>query len=198
MMRTTKTVEVEVPELDTLAVDPSSLPQLQQLDTLCQAARVVQSEIRSLESTKAKLMDDGEGGGIRNLASALNLPERVLGTGWDLRRSERTTESLDVAKLKLELLRLNIGFDVVCSCRTSQSAEAVDLMGALKASLGMVQTGTAAEASLGVCSLCGGSGIRPLEGLPAVNHLIESCTDRKTSVSWSVYGRDEKKKEDPT
>lgn len=194
-MRAKKIVEVEVPELYTLQVEAAVA---EQLDTLCQAARVVQSEIKTLESTKAKLMDDGEGGGIRNLASALNLPERVLGTGWDLRRTERTTESLDVAKLKLELLRLNIGFDVVCSCRTEpQPQPAHDLTSALKASLGMVQTGTATETSLGVCSLCGGSGIRPLEGLPAVNYLIESCTDRKLSVSWSVYGRDEKKKEVP-
>jgi hypothetical protein len=184
-MRTTKTVEVDVPEITAIPADPAAI---QQLDTLCQAARVIQGQIKSLETTKGKLMDDGKGGGIKPLATALNLPERVLGTGWDLRRVDRTTETLDVAKLRLELLRLNIRFEIICECQQPKPAqESVDLMAALKASLAVAQP-SAAEVA---CSLCQGTGRRTLEGLPAVNYLIAECTEIKQSTSWSVYARKE-------
>jgi hypothetical protein len=189
-MRTTKTVEVEVPELYTIQADAAAI---EQLDTLCQAARVIQGQIKSLETTKGKLMDDGHGGGIKPLATALNLPERVLGTGWDLRRVDRTTETLDVAKLKLELLRLNIRFEIICECQQPKPAqESVDLMAALKASLAVAQPQSQATTTQPVaCSLCQGTGRRTLEGLAAVNYLIAECTEIKQSTSWSVYARKE-------
>lgn len=169
MMKGTKTIKVEIPEIDSLPLDPT---QAQQLDVLCQAARAIQSQIKPLEETKKKLTDgDPEHGvlGIKQLASALDLPERVLGTGWDLRQlAPRST--LNVAKLKMELMHQAIRVEAECP-------QVVDgLLGPQ------------------VCSVCHGTGKRVLEGLPAINYLFEGCTD-VGSASWAVYARSEKKEE---
>lgn len=166
-MKGTKTIEVEIPEIDSLPLDHAAI---QQLDTLCQAARVVQSQIKPLEETKKKLTDgDPEHGvlGIKQLASALGLPERVLGTGWDLRQlAPRST--LNVAKLKMELMHQAIRIEAECP----------------KVVYGLHGPQ--------VCSVCQGTGKRVLEGLPAINYLFEMCTEFG-SASWAVYVRNEKK-----
>lgn len=167
-MRTTKTVTVEVPEISTLPLDPAVV---QQLDTLCQAARVVQSQIKPLEEIKAKLMDDGEGGGIKPLAAALGLSGRVLGTGWDLRPTPPKS-SVNIAKLKLALLHQSIQVKVICP-RTVEGPD-----------------GTSQ-----ICPVCNGTGLVVLVGLPAINHLIDECTEY-SKPGWAVYARSEK--EDPT
>lgn len=124
----TKSVVVEIPELADLALEQGAATQL---DSLCSAARSIQAQIAPLTKTKEAVMAD-----LKPLAEALALPERVLGSGWDLRRSERVTEKLNVDRLKMTLLQGGWTLD-------------------------------------------------------QANALVEQCTDRTESVSWSVYGREQ-------
>lgn len=101
----TKTVDVEIPELGDLPLDESTA---QQLDALCLAVRSVQGQIKGLEETKATVMGD-----LKPLAESLDLPERVLGAGWDLRRTVRVTEKLNLDRLKMTLLQSGWTLDQV-------------------------------------------------------------------------------------
>lgn len=159
MATKSKTIKVEVPEIDTLPIDPIAA---QQLDALCTEVRVVQGEIKDREKVKDEKMT-----ALRPLAESLNLPERVLGSAWDLRRVVRASEKINGDRLKMHLLKLNIHFDVDCT----------------KTVLTVIGT-------IEVCKNCNGTGRRYLDGLPAVNYLVDQCTDRSETVSWSVYGRE--------
>lgn len=92
----TKAVEVEIPELSDLQLDAQLA---QKLDSLCTAVRVTQAQISGLEKTKKAVMKD-----LKPLADSMSLPERVLGTGWDLRKTKgKSTFNLD--RLKTTLLQ---------------------------------------------------------------------------------------------
>lgn len=92
----TKAVEVEIHELSDLQLDAQLA---QKLDSLCTAVRVTQAQISGLEKTKKAVMKD-----LKPLADSMSLPERVLGTGWDLRKTKgKSTFNLD--RLKTTLLQ---------------------------------------------------------------------------------------------
>lgn len=176
-----KSVKVEIPEISSLNVDPAALSEL---DSLC-------AEARSL-STQIKILEDGDPDeGIRGkkdvmkqlvpLAESLQLPERVLGDVWDLRRVERTSTKLYDDRLKMRLMQLGFEMDVECP-RVAFKPVEVKLNGKI----------TVVEANFGdivVCHVCHGTGTRRLTGMQAAIALIESCSETSTSVSWSVYGR---------
>lgn len=97
MAKGTKTIEVEIPELDSL---PIQTDQAERLDNLCVSLRSIQDQIAPLEQDKRKIMEQ-----IKPLAEELGLPERTLGTGWDLRRTVRVSERVNTDRLKMTLLQ---------------------------------------------------------------------------------------------
>jgi len=100
-VRKTVDVEVEIPEIADLPIDPAAAAQL---DALCAARRQVQGQISVLKKTDAQIMEQ-----ITPLAEALALPARTLGATWDLRRTApRVSEKIDPARLKLQLLQLGL------------------------------------------------------------------------------------------
>lgn len=170
MAKRTKTVEVDIPELSDLPLDPGPA---NLIDNLC-------SEIRAI-SDQIKVLEDGDSGRgikgkselsreLRQVAQEMGLPDRVLGDGWDLRRTVRTTEKVDPAKIKMELVRAR--FQMTVECPKVRVAED--------------------EVSVVVCPQCDGTGVLHLEGLQAAKFLVDQCTDRTESVSVSVYARTEK------
>ena len=99
-----KTVEVEVPEVDQLPVEPNIRSQL---DTICRAERTVAEQIGQLQKTKDALRDEREPL-IERIANLGVI--RVLGPGWDLRKSTRKSSRLNEDRLKMRLLQ--IGWDM--------------------------------------------------------------------------------------
>lgn len=165
-----KTVRERIPEIGELELPPdaSSL-----LDSLCAQYREKQSKIEPLADEAKKLKEQ-----IDPLAKVLAeqglLPTRTLGDKWDLRQTVRQTEKVNVDRLKTWLLRLGLTLQVPCPV-----------------------TQTMDDGSVQVCEYCNGSGQQTLDGLRAVLYLVEEVTDRSSSVSWSVYGRDKSKENEP-
>ncbi len=104
-VRATKTVEVEIPSIADLPIDDDSRTEL---DSLCAAYRSVQAQIAPLEKTKKAVKKV-----LNPIAVSLNLPVRVLGKGWDLRATKRTTTTINTDKLRMELLRIGWTSDQV-------------------------------------------------------------------------------------
>lgn len=104
MARKSKTVEVEVPEVDQLPVEPDLRARL---DTICRAERAVAEQIGQLQKTKDALRDEREP--IVERIAGLGV-ERVLGHGWDLRKATRKSLRLNEDRLKMRLLQ--IGWDM--------------------------------------------------------------------------------------
>lgn len=101
----TKTEVVTVPEIADLPIDDDSRAEL---DSLCAAYRSVQAQIGPLEKTKEAVKKV-----LTPLAVSLNLPVRVLGKGWDLRATKRTTTTINTDKLRMTLLRVGWTSDQV-------------------------------------------------------------------------------------
>jgi hypothetical protein len=161
-----KSIDVEVPELGDLALDPAIA---KELDRLCAESRALSAQIKRLED------GDPEHGVIgkvevskqlKAMVEGLEIPERVLGEGWDLRRQVRVNEKIDPAKLKLALLHAGLRID----CPKVVPDDRGTLM---------------------VCPDCQGTGV--LEGLRAAQVLVDRCTDRTETVSVSVYARTDQK-----
>lgn len=165
-----KMVKEQIPEISELQLPPdtSSL-----LDSLCAQYREKKAKIEPLEEDAKKLKEQ-----IDPLAKVLAeqglLPTRTLGEVWDLRQTERKSEKVNVDRLKQWLIKLGLRLQVPCP--PTQAVEGAN------GSLEVV-----------VCEYCSGSGQQVLQGLPAVLWLLEEITDRSSSVSWSVYGRDKSK-----
>lgn len=171
-----KTVKVPVPEIGELAVDPESLSQL---DSLCAEIRSLNEQIGELEKGNPERGIRGKNEAavkLKELANGLHLPNRVLGDMWDLRKTVRTTEKINTDRLKSLLLRADLKLEIECQ------------------PVAFVADPEQPSAIMAVvCPKCQGSGTRLLEGLEAINALVEMSTDRSESVSWSVYGRDKEK-----
>lgn len=101
----TKTEAVTVPEIVDLPIADDSRAEL---DSLCAAYRSVQAQIGPLEKTKEAVKKV-----LTPLAVSLNLPVRVLGKGWDLRATKRTTTTINTDKLRMTLLRVGWTSDQV-------------------------------------------------------------------------------------
>lgn len=165
-----KTVRERIPEIGELQLpaDTSSL-----LDSLCAQYREKQAEIEPLADEAKKLKEQ-----IDPLAKVLAeqglLPPRTLGENWDLRQTVRQTEKVNVDRLKTWLLKLGLALQVPCP-----ATQLID--------------GPNNTTHVEVCHYCNGTGQQTLDGLRAVLYLVEEVTDRSSSVSWSVYGRDKSK-----
>lgn len=101
----TKTEAVTVPEIADLPIADDSRAEL---DSLCAAYRSVQAQIGPLEKTKEAVKKV-----LTALGVSLNLPVRVLGKGWDLRATKRTTTTINTDKLRMTLLRVGWTSDQV-------------------------------------------------------------------------------------
>lgn len=162
-------VKEQIPEISELELPPdtSSL-----LDSLCVQYREKQAEIEPLAEEAKKLKEQ-----IDPLAKVLAeqglLPTRTLGEVWDLRQTERKSEKVNVDRLKQWLIKLGLRLQVPCPV-----------------------TQATADGGVQICEFCEGTGQQVLEGLKAVLWLIEEVTDRSSSVSWSVYGRDKSKEKE--
>lgn len=172
-----KNVKVVVPEIDSLGLDPGTVSEL---DAYCRAYRIIQDtpvDFRGvLPPAAAELFEgpatvkDSQETIKRKLDSVIatvadQLPERLLGKSWDLRKVQRTIRKVNEDRLKMLLLQQ--GYQVVVDCP--------------KWTLGTPEAGSVP------CPLCGGLGQRLLQGLDAVNHLVREVVEESTSESWSVY-----------
>lgn len=157
-----RTVEVEIPEIQDLPIDDLTRGQI---DMLCQVVRENSDKIKEADRVKSAAMDN-----LRPLVESQGLPERVLGSSWDLRKTKRVTSKVNEDKLKIALLGLGFRLDV--ECPKTQVAETAD-----------------GQMSVIVCPQCNGAGRVTLEEIPAVKALLAAVTDVSESVSWSVYAR---------
>jgi hypothetical protein len=165
-MKARKTVEVDIPELADLPLDG---PTAALLDKLATEARTITLQIGNLERAKKLVMDgdpEDDVPGLRQLAAALNLPDRVLGADWDLRRTTRVSERVNEARLKMLLMQAGLRLQVECP------KTIVTVVGTIE-----------------VCNVCKGTGVKVLDGMFAANHLLKQCADRTESTSISVYAR---------
>lgn len=170
-----KSVEVVVPELADLVLDPAIASEL---DRLCAQSRALAAQIKYLEDGDPEQGIIGKNDvskQLKTMVEGMEIPDRVLGSGWDLRRQVRVSERVDPAKLKMALLHAGFQLKVMCPRVVAVADPAVS------SSIQMV-----------VCPLCNGTGERVLEGLEAAKAVVEQCTDRTESVSVSVYARNEK------
>lgn len=180
-----KSVDVIVPELADLPLDPATA---NELDQLCSQSRAIATQIKYLEDGDLEHGVVGSGWlrkRIREVVEGLGdmVPDRVLGEGWDLRRQVRVNERIDPAKLKLALLHAGLRIKVLCPkvvVRDDPNWQPVP---------GEIPV---APVIAEVCPLCSGTGERVLEGLDAAKAVVEQCTDRSESVSYPVYARSEK------
>lgn len=185
-----KSVQVEVPEITSLGLDPSATAEL---DAYCHAYRLVQDtpiDFRGIlppavaglfndkllppDKTKEKIKEELD----KVIGRLPQLPERVLGSTWDLRRTDRATRKINEDRLKMTLLALPGGFAFDVDCPPSVIQEVVNLAHG--------NTGPADLIAV-VCPHCQGTSRRRLTGLEAVNALVAAVTDESTSSSWSVY-----------
>lgn len=182
-----KSVDVIVPELTDLPLDPATA---NELDQLCSQSRALAAQIKYLEDGDLEHGVVGSGWlrkRIKEVVEGLGdmVPNRVVGEGWDLRRQVRTTEKIDPAKLKLALLHAGFRFKVRCPKLRYELPDGTIIP---------IDEATAnpKNAKLVPCPYCGGTGERVLEGLDAAKAVVEQCTDRTESVSYPVYARSEK------
>lgn len=177
-----KNVKVVVPEVDSLGLDPGTVSEL---DAYCRAYRIIQDtpiDFRGvLPPAAAELFEEpatvkeSQETIKRKLDSVIatvadQLPERLLGKSWDLRKVQRTTRKVNEDRLKMLLLQQ--GYQVVVDCPVQQAADDPAKPGNIIAI---------------VCPYCHGTGRRLLTGLDAVNHLVREVVEESTSESWSVY-----------
>lgn len=177
-----KSVEVVIPELSDLPLDPDTASTL---DAICCQIRACNEQIKLMEKGDVNSTEDNRFIGKEDLVKELKklvarlesegraLPERLLGDVWDLRRTVRETETINRSRLLSRLAEE--GFTITVKCPTVVSVEGV----------------------LVVCPQCHGTGERILEGLHAASALLDECTDRSTSVSWAVWERRADKEEIP-
>ena len=166
-----KSIDVEIPELGDLGLDPAITSEL---DRLCAEYRALGAQIKRLEDGdpehgivgKAEISKQ-----LKAVVEGLDIPERVLGEGWDLRRQVRVNEKIDPAKLKLVLLHAGFEMDLTGCPRVQLAENGKDVV---------------------VCPQCNGKGTVHLTGMAAVKAVVEQCTDRTETVSVSVYARSEK------
>lgn len=187
-----RTVQVEVPEIDAIGLDPATTSQL---DDFCRAYRLVQDtpidfrgilppaaaelfeKPETVEATKGKIKDRLDQV-IKPIAD--RLPERVLGKSWDLRKTERATRKVNEDRLKFLLLQLGFAMEVECPPWVAAEPQG------LPAPIGLVvESGLPIQAV--PCPYCNATGRRRLTGLDAINHLVAQVVDESVSVSWSVY-----------
>lgn len=171
LARMTSAQEPTPPEPDVVTLDDLPLDEdtRAQLDSLCTSYRQVHTEMGKLENTKDAVMKV-----LKPLAESLSLPRRVLGAKWDLRKTVRVTKKVNEDRLKMALL--HAGFTLPQTCIRCEGH-------------GVLAT----DPAVVVCPVCAGNKVVIVEGLPAVLALIEQVSDTSESVSWSVYGREEKK-----
>lgn len=189
MAKKRKSVEIEIPEIADLPLDPETRIEL---DTLCSQVRALSAEIKFLEEGDPEHDQPGKkdlADKIRKIAVERGLPGRVLGDGWDLRRAERVFEKVNEARLKMRLLQT--GFTVEVSCPKVVEQGSISLLGRRD------PMEIATTQSLIVCPFCDGTGVRVLEGMAAADALVAECTDRSESVSWAVWPRAGEKAPDP-
>lgn len=183
-----KSVQVEVPEIQSLGLDPTDTTEL---DAYCQAYRLVQDtpidyrgilpptvaplfaeKTLSAEKTKERIKEE-----LDKVISRLpQLPGRVTGPTWDLRRTERATRKVNEDRLKMQLLSL--GFEMDVDCPPSAIQEVVSLAHGNDGPMDLIAV---------VCPHCKGTGRRHLTGLEAANALVASVVDESVSASWAVY-----------
>jgi hypothetical protein len=174
-----KSVVVEIPELDDLALDPAIASEL---DRLCAQSRALSAQIKYLEDGDPERGIVGKSEvskQLKTMVEGLEIPDRVLGSGWDLRRQVRVSEKIDPAKLKMTLLHAGLQLKVACP-----RVIVIDDPNSPHVPF--------AATVVVVCPHCNGTGERVLEGLEAAKAVVEQCTDRTESVTVSVYARNEK------
>lgn len=93
------------------------------LDALCLAFRDAQAKFKEAEESKKSLKAE-----IAPLAESLNLPRRVLGPGWDLRRTSRTDRRVNESKLKMKLISMGYDLDAVRDLVESVVDESVSVV----------------------------------------------------------------------
>jgi hypothetical protein len=158
-----KSVEVVIPELADLPLAPDTATEL---DQLCCQIRARSEQVKLMEKGDAAKEFTGKedlSKRLKELAKESGLPDRLLGEGWDLRRTVRETETINRSRLLSRLAEE--GFTITVKCPTVVSVNGV----------------------LVVCPMCQGVGSRIVEGLHAAKALVDECTDTSVSESWAVW-----------